>query len=128
MTMKNHFTSPMSYRKETVVQAWKATRPKQMPGPADHHGVMLKTREGNTWLIHDTPDTGVTCTSADNMSSKWTKTEIKLAWNPRIGQCMKGAAGVMGKHWKPGFIQYLLALTCIKTADRLESFLIKQPK
>ena len=44
-----------------------------VPGPFDHHGVVVNTAEGNSFLIHNTPKNGVVATDASNMSSKWKK-------------------------------------------------------
>ncbi len=44
-----------------------------MGGPFDHHGTIVHTDKGNSYLIHSTPEKGVVTTSAKNMSANWTK-------------------------------------------------------
>ena len=43
--------------------------------PVDHHGVVVNTDKGNSYLIHNGPSNGVVLTNASNMSSKWSKGE-----------------------------------------------------
>lgn len=65
-----------SYRNENIVSAYQTSRPAQGKlGPAvdsvssGHHGVVVNTDKGNSYLIHSTPESGVVCTSAKYMSS-----------------------------------------------------------
>ncbi len=61
------------YRSEIVVSAYQASRPKESIGPCSHHGVVVNTDKGNSYLIHNTPSSGVVATKASNMSSNWSK-------------------------------------------------------
>ena len=82
-----------SYRSEKVVSAHQASRPKEgvISGPFSHHGVVVNTDKGNSYLIHNGPSKGVVCTDAKNMSSKWSKGEdIKVSGNKTVNDAMRG--------------------------------------
>jgi hypothetical protein len=44
-----------------------------MKGFFNHHGIVVRTAEGNVYLIHSTPSDGVVVTEAKHMSDKWIK-------------------------------------------------------
>ncbi len=50
------------YRSEKIVSAHQVSRPKESIGPCDHHGVVVNTDKGNSYLIHNTPNSGVVAT------------------------------------------------------------------
>ena len=63
------------WRDEHVVSASYQTRPLATSGsgPAEHHGVVVNTDKGNSYLIHHPGSGGTTTvTPASNMSNKWT--------------------------------------------------------
>lgn len=65
-----------SFRGEHVSSASYHTRPlaTSSSGPASHHGVVVNTKEGNSYLIHHPgPGHVTTVTPASNMSKNWTK-------------------------------------------------------
>ena len=81
----------MSYRSERVVSAERVERPKQTGGPFTHSGVKVNTDKGNSYLIHNTPGSGVVATPSSNMSSKWSKTgDIPVSGSKTVGDVMKG--------------------------------------
>ena len=112
----------MSYLKETVVSAQCYKRPKQSgPDIVGHWGIVVQTKEGNSYLIHNTPGSGVVVTPASNMSGKWEKTnDINVTWNPTIQDCLR-AGGV----WftKNPLVQYVASFFCIGTAGNIEAYL-----
>ena len=59
-----------------------------------HHGVIVETDEGNRWLIHNGPGSGVVCTSASNMSKEWRKVrdiEVSRDAKHTVGGCLREA-------------------------------------
>lgn len=65
-----------SWRQENVVSASYHTRPlaSSGSGPGSHHGVVVNTDKGNSYLIHHPgPSSVTTVTNASNMSNNWSK-------------------------------------------------------
>ena len=113
----------MSYRNERVLSAERVDRPKQTGGPCTHSGVVVKTDKGNSYLIHNTPSSGVVATPASNMSNKWNKTgDIPVSGNKTVGDVMRGGytpgTGSLGKT-----LEYLGSGTCKGTAIGAEDAL-----
>lgn len=106
----------MAYRKERVVEAAKYTRPKEMAGPFDHDGVVVRTDKGNSYLIHNTPGAGVVATPAENMSSKWKhEKDLEVNGHKTVGDALQGGyTSGSGKLGKGG--EYVASGFCIGTA------------
>lgn len=112
---------------EKIVRAEYATRPLQGAilehVPFDHHGIVLHTSDGNKWLLHNTPDSGVVVTDAKHMSNKWNiVTDIHVNGDKTIAQTLR-SAGSSSFHsercgyWKGGW--------CYGTAKSVEKYLQK---
>lgn len=117
----------MAYRKETVTGAARYERPKQGDGPkfTTHSGVVVNTDQGRSLLIHNTPGSGVVATPAENMSSKWQKTQdIEVKGDKTVADAMKGGyTSGSSKFGKVG--EYLGSGTCKGTADGVTKALEK---
>lgn len=83
-----------------------------------HHGIVVETEEGNSWLIHN----------GNNMSNQWRKVnDINVSWDVEhiVGGCL--CAG--GTWCKDAFDnsnpvkQYLASGLCVGTAKKIESHL-----
>ena len=108
------------WRQEQVTSAWHVQRPKMVSGPADHHGVVLKTNKGNVYLVHSGPESGVVVTPASNMGSKWTTTkEIPVAGTKTVQDAFNGAGGRSLSE----LLQYATSGTCIGAAAGVEKAL-----
>ena len=118
-----------SWRQERVVSASYHTRPlgTSSSGPARHHGVVVNTDKGNSYLIHHPGSAGsnggtTTVTSASNMSSKWSKEHtIPVSGKPTVQEVFNGAGG----RTKNPIVNYVTAGTCIGAAKGAESTLKK---
>jgi hypothetical protein len=113
------------FRGEHVISASRYERPKQGGGgPCTHSGTVVHTREGNSYLIHNTPSAGVVATSANNMSSLWMKTEdISVHGNKTVGDAMRG--GYTSGSARLGKIgEYIGSGTCKGTANGVRSALM----
>ena len=90
---------PEPFRRETVESAHYATRPlnsgSSNSGPVEHHGVVVNTKEGNSWLIHQPgPNQMTTVTSASNMSNRWVKDhDIPVNGTHTVQEVYNGAGG-----------------------------------
>jgi len=116
--------STKGFRGETISSASYHIRPK-LSGPdlTGHHGVVVKTKEGNSYLIHNAgPKTGTVVTPASNMSKNWTKThDIAVIGQKTVGEVFNASSG---RTLNP-FINYTSGGTCIGTANNAESALKK---
>ena len=111
-----------SWRQEQVTCAWHAQRPKTVSGPADHHGVVLKTNKGNVYLVHSGPESGVVVTPASNMGSNWEITkQIPVAGIKTVQDAFNGAGGRTNSK----LTQYATSGTCIGAAAGVEKALKK---
>lgn len=117
----------MSFRNERVVSAERVERPKEMSGPnlTTHSGVKVNTDKGNSYLIHNTPASGVVATPASNMSGKWSKAgDIPVSGSKTVGDVMRGGyTSGSGRLGKTG--EYLGSGTCKGTAHGAERALKK---
>ena len=115
-----------SWRNEHVVSASYHTRPlaTSSSGPGSHHGVVVNTDKGNSYLIHHPGPTGITTvTPASNMSSHWTKShDIPVHGSKTVQQVYNGAGG---RTLDPA-INYATGATCIGVAKNAESTLKKK--
>mmetsp|Transcript_7099 Transcript_7099/g.6298 ORF Transcript_7099/g.6298 Transcript_7099/m.6298 type:complete len:122 (-) Transcript_7099:187-552(-) len=99
-----------SFRNERVVSANQYSRPMIGGGPVKHHGVVVGTAKGNSYLIHSGPGAGVVTTPSSNMSKNWTKgNAIKVNGTKTVQNAFNGAGGRTNS--KMG--QYLTGGTCI---------------
>lgn len=113
--------SQAGFRGETVTSASYHQRPKESSLHfADHHGVVLNTSTGNSYLIHSTPEAGTVVTPASNMSKNWTKThDIPVTGTKTVGEVFNAASGrTLNK-----VINYGTSQTCIGTAKNTEKAL-----
>ena len=107
----------MSYRNEVVTGARHVERPKQGPGgPFSHEGVIVDTNKGNSYLIHNTPKSGVVATPASGMSNGWSNIgDVNVNGQKTVGDAMRGGytpgSGRLGK-----IGEYLGSGTCKGTA------------
>lgn len=91
-------------------------------GPGHHHGVVVNTKEGNSYLIHHPgPDQLTTVTQASDMSHKWTKShDIPIKSSPpTVEQVFKGSGG----RTTNTVVNYITGGTCIGVAKTAESVL-----
>lgn len=125
-TLKNGPTNtPQDWRNEKITSAQHVTRP--MEGdilkhlPVDHHGIVLNTDADHTWLLHNTPDSGVVVTDARHMSNNWKiKTDIKINGDKTVSEALRSAgSSSFGKE----HCRYIKGGTCIGTANSVEEFL-----
>jgi hypothetical protein len=114
-----------SWRSENVVSASYHTRPLATSGsgPGSHHGVVVNTDKGNSYLIHHPgPSSTTTVTPASNMSSKWTKSHDIPVSGSKTVQDIYNSAG--GRTTNTAF-NYVTGGTCIGVAKSAESGLKK---
>ena len=110
------------WRQERVISASHVQRPKTVSGPADHHGVVLNTNKGNSYLVHSGPENGVVVTPASNMSPKWTTTNtIPVTGTKTVQDAFNGAGGRTNSK----LTQYATSGTCIGAAAGVEKALGK---
>jgi len=112
-----------SWREENIVSASYHTRDLSTASPVGHHhGVVVNTSAGNSYLIHHPGPSGVTTvTSASNMSSNWTKDhDIPVNGSKTVQQVYNGAGGRTNN---PA-VNYATAGTCIGVAKGAESTLM----
>jgi len=121
----HHHFSPPSWSRESILHAEYATRPlegvfmKHMP--ANHHGIVLHTSEGNTYLLHNTFESGVVVTDASHMSDRWhIEYDIPIAGKKTIGEALNSAGSNSLGGVRCG---YAKGKTCIGTAGNVEDFL-----
>lgn len=110
---------------EKIISATHVTRPLQGNIknfiPADHHGIVLHTSNGNKWLLHNTPKSGVVITDAKHMSSKWAiHANISVKGHKTVSKALKSAGSASFRKVKCG---YWKGKTCIGTAKSVEEFL-----
>ena len=107
-----------SFRSERVTSYQHVQRPKLgTGGPVDHHGTVVHTDKGNSYLIHSTPKHGVVATPTSNMSNNWTKSEVKNVTNGSTVQSAMNAAG--GRTLNP-HTNYITSGTCVGSSLRVE--------
>lgn len=115
------------WRNERVVSGSYHTRPlgssSSSSGPAAHHGVVVETDRGNSYLIHHPgPSSTVTVTPASNMSSKWEKShDINVNGEKTVQQAYNGAGG----RTNDPKVNYATAGTCIGAARGVQNALEK---
>ncbi len=114
-----------SWRKENVVSASYHTRPLSTTGsgPGSHHGVVVNTDKGNSYLVHHPGPGGITTvTQASNMSSKWSKThDIPVKGVKTVQEVYNGAGG----RTTNTVVNYFTGKTCIGVAKNAELALKK---
>jgi len=112
------------WRKEIVVSATHVQRPKEGKGYLfDHHGTVVKTEKGNSYLIHSGPDAGTVATPAKNMSKRWTETyDVPVQGDKTVQHALSGA---YGKTENP-LVNYVTTGTCIGAAKGAERALEKK--
>jgi hypothetical protein len=116
----------MSFRNEIVTSGQRVERPKLgIGGPFSHEGVIVNTNKGNSYLIHNTPGSGVTTTPSSNMSNNWSPiNDINVNGQKTVGDAMNGGynrgTGRLGK-----IGEYLGSGTCKGTAKGVENALRK---
>lgn len=98
-----------------------ASRPKlDVKGPCEHHGTVVHTDKGNSYLIHSTPASGVVATPASNMSKNWTKSPpVPVTNKATVQTAMNSAGGRTLNHT----VNYLTSGTCIESSSRMEKHL-----
>jgi hypothetical protein len=105
-----------SWRNERVVSASYHTRSlaTSSSGPGSHHGVVVNTDKGNSYLIHHPgPGSVTTVTSASNMSSNWSKSHnISVQGNKTVQEVYNGAGGRSNNT----YVNYATGGTCIGVA------------
>src|SRR5271154_5712906 len=113
-----------NFRNERIINAQYVIRPinygplKNTPVP--HHGIKVMTEQGNSYLIHNTPRTGVVATNAP-MSSQWETTHnIPINNHKTVGETMKAANGI-----GTGPLSYVTSGTCIGASVKAEEYLQK---
>ena len=112
-----------NWRSEKVVSASYHERPKESPGPANHHGVKVNTDKGNSYLIHNTPNSGVVATNAAQMGNQWSKShDIPVNGHKTVQDVMSGASA-RGGHITGKLGNYLTSGTCIGAAGGAEKAL-----
>ncbi|EFA80085.1 hypothetical protein PPL_06907 [Heterostelium album PN500] len=113
----------MSYKNEIVTSANYVTRPKEGSFHlADHHGVTVKTNQGNEYLIHSTPGSGVVVTDTKHMSKNWNVDHsIPVKGEKTVHDIHKSSSG---RTTNP-LINYMSSGTCINTAKNGEKALKK---
>jgi len=82
----------MAWRGDKIVRAEIYERPKLGGGgPCTHSGVVVHTEKGQSFLIHNTPESGVVATPAENMSRNWQKTQdIEVKGHKTVGDALRG--------------------------------------
>lgn len=123
----NNNFSPPNWSGEYVIRAQRVERPLQgdimKHLPINHHGTVLYTSDGNSYLLHNTPDSGVVITDTKYMKKHW-----KLVHDiPVIGE--KTVGDTLGSVGTSSFGQercgYIKGGTCIGTANNVEKYLQK---
>lgn len=117
------------WRNERVESASYHTRPvnnsasSSLPG-FDHHGVVVNTNQGNSFLIHHPgPNSITTVTPASNMSRNWTKShDIPV----NRGMTVQDVYNSAGGRTNNTALNYATGGTCINVAKRAENAL-KRP-
>ncbi len=114
-----------SWRGEHVTSYQHASRPKldTTNTPFDHHGTVVHTKEGNSYLIHSGLKDGVVTTPASNMSKNWSKEpSVHVSGKSTVQDAMNAAGGrTLDKT-----INYVTSGTCIGSSARVESHLDKK--
>ncbi|EGG24590.1 hypothetical protein DFA_02833 [Cavenderia fasciculata] len=112
----------MSYKTEQVVSASYVTRPKEgFMHIADHHGVVVKTNQGNNYLIHSVPSSGVVVTDAKYMTGNW---RVDHPINVRGAKTVHGAhPSASGRSLNP-MVNYVTSGSCIMSAKNAENYLL----
>ena len=96
-------------------------RPKDISGPANHHGVKVTTDRGNGYLIHSTPKSGTVVTDAA-MSQRWSvRRDIPVSGTKTVGETFNNASGRTNNK----VVNYFTSGTCINTAANAEKYLKK---
>lgn len=119
--------STSEWGREKIISAEHVGRP--MEGnilknfPIDHHGILLHTSNGNDWLLHNTPDSGVVITDAGHMSSKWdARYSIDVTGDKTVSEALRSAGSSSFGENRCG---YEKGGTCIGTAKKVEKYLRK---
>jgi len=107
-----------SFREEIIVSAQYVTRPTNLF--VTHHGIKVVTAEGNTYLIHSVPNTGLVVTDAP-MSIRW---DIKETLKVKGTKTIDGALGSTSAITNVPVINYLTGGTCIKAAKDIKFYLL----
>ena len=113
-----HGGGPEGWRNEHVVSASYQTRPMASSGsnsgPGSHHGVIVNTDQGNSYLIHHPgPNATTTVTPASNMSNKWSEEHsIPVKGDKTVQDIYNGAGG----RTKNPVVNYVTGQTCIGVA------------
>ena len=114
-----------SFRSERVTSYEHASRPKQGGVPGTHHGTVVNTDKGNSYLIHSTLDSGVVATPASNMSKNWTKdAPTHVSGDKTVQSAMNAAGGRTLNH----AVNYATSGTCGVSASKVESHLKESKK
>eukprot|EP00041_Stephanoeca_diplocostata_P040176 m.1638783 g.1638783 ORF g.1638783 m.1638783 type:complete len:124 (-) comp30715_c0_seq1:79-450(-) len=118
--MGNPNSGSGNFRQETISHFLHASR--SMQGkimsriPADHHGTIVHTHQGSSYLIHSTPGSGVVATPASHMSKAWSVGVKETANGATIQQAMKAAGG----RTPNSAVNYASSGTCIFSSARVE--------
>lgn len=79
-----------TYRQEIITSAQQMSRPK-LNGYGTHYGVKVSTDQGNSYLLHSTPRSGIVATDSP-MSSNWrTDSIIDVNGYKTIGSALKSS-------------------------------------
>lgn len=116
-----------NWSNERIIRAEHAQRP--LEGnlrniiPVDHHGIVLHTSFGNSYLLHNTPNSGVVITDAIHMSNNWNiNHDIPINNQKTVGEALHSAGSSSFGQEKCGYIK---GGTCIGTANSVEDYLKK---
>lgn len=116
--------STSGFRGEQVIGAQHVSRPKEMANVGvdfGHHGVLMQTDKGNSYLLHSTPGAGTVVTN-QALSNKWkTDYDIPVNGNKTVGQVFNESSG---RTLNP-FVNYGTSGTCINAAQNAEKALRK---
>ena len=102
-------------------------RPMEVPDQykvTTHSGVVVRTEKGERFLIHNTPESGVVATPAQNMSSKWKKGgDIEINGYKTVEDALQGGyqpgSAAAGKILPAKWGEYIGSGTCKWTASRV---------
>lgn len=112
-------TNTNKWNNEKINSAQYVTRPMQNGMEnhfVQHHGVLLKTDEGSSYLLHNTPVTGTVITDAKFMSNKWNVDhDIPVVGDKRVGEAMGFTHN--------GICGYVIGGTCIGAARQAEEYI-----
>lgn len=116
-----------AWSNEKIIRASYVTRDKQgkfmQYSPIDHHGILIHTSNGNSYLLHNTPKTGPVVTDAKHMSKSWHKLhDINVFGDKTIGGALESAGSNILGGERCGYVE---GGTCIGTAQRVEKYLKK---